>query len=140
MLQFTSVKQGSQSVSSFITWVRSEMAKRGMNQSQFAIKSGLSPASVHNLLNDEDRIYDLETYAKVAKGFDVGVDIVLIAAGFTISSTSSYDETTRRLSVIFGSSPWLQTVLEQLAPMSERQQQTVLSYIEYVAKQQDGDR
>jgi transcriptional regulator with XRE-family HTH domain len=134
VLQFMVMNRGRLPVSGFQTWLRGQMDARGWN-AQLADASGLAPSTITNILTKPKKTIDLDTYIALSKGLEVPLATVLEAAGVAVGEPMSPEVRQQQIAMILQVAPWFRDLLDDLAALSEKDQNTVVSVVRSLAEQ-----
>lgn len=116
-------------MSAFSTWLRAEMAKRGLDQHQLAIKLGTGDSTVHGWL-EQDAQPQVRSIVLLSRLFGVTTDTILQLVGYDVVQSMSADERDHRRSELLVRLPRFAEIAEKIARMPPEKQDAYLSVIE----------
>lgn len=134
MLQFRGMNRGITRVSGFQTWLRGQMDARGWDRATLARESELATSTITNVLNNPNKHIDLDTYIRLAAGLKLPLAQVLEAAGFAVGSPMTPEARQEQIAMILAVAPWFRPMLGDLAALSEKDQDTVVSLVRSLAE------
>ena len=116
-------------MSTFSTWLRAEMAKRGLDNRQLANKIGAGDSTVHGWL-EQDVEPSVRFIVLIAREFQVPTELVLQYAGYDVVVSPDDLERDVRRADLLARLPRFVEIAEKLTKLSPEQQDTYLSVIE----------
>lgn len=134
MLQFVPVKL-ERRMSSFGTYLRGQLEKRGWDQSRLALESGLRASTISNLITKTPKEPEIRTLRRIAEALDLDLGEVLEQAGIPMRRSSTSDLRQRRMAAILEVAPWATQLVETLAELPESEQDKAISFVEHLAAQ-----
>lgn len=116
-------------MSAFSTWLRAQMAQRGMDQRQLAQRLGTGDSTVHGWL-EQDAQPNVRSIVLLSRLFGVPTDTIIQLAGFDIVHSMSADEREQRRAELLVRLPRFGEIAEKIARMPPEKQDAYLSVIE----------
>ena len=116
-------------MTAFSTWLRAQMAQRGVDQRQLAQKLGTGDSTVHGWL-EQGAQPNVRSVVLLSRLFDVATDTILQLAGYDVVRSMSVDEREQRRSELLGRLPRFAEIAEKIARMPPEKQDAYLSVIE----------
>lgn len=89
----------------FGNWLKRELQLRGMIQADLARQTGLTTASIANLVNDKVGQPTADTCVKIARALRVNPVDVMIIAGLQVERQHKYPELHELATILDGLSP-----------------------------------
>lgn len=116
-------------MSVFSTWLRAEMAQRGLDNRQLAQLIQTGDSTVHGWL-EQDVTPNMRSLVLISRMFDVPTETVISYAGYDIvPSTDAGDRETRRAELL-ARLPRYTDIAEKLARLPPEKQDAYLTIIE----------
>lgn len=116
-------------MSVFSTWLRAEMAKRGLDQRQLAQRLGTGDSTVHGWL-EQDAQPNVRSIVLLSRLFNVSTDTILQLVGYDVVQSMSADERETRRAELLARIPRFPEIAEKIARLSPEKQDAYLSVIE----------
>lgn len=121
-------------MSAFSTWLRAEMAKRGLDNRQLAIQLGLGKrgagdSTVHGWL-EQDAMPSVRSLLLLSRLFNVDTGTILRLAGYDIVTSGDDAERDARRADLLARLPRFVEIAEKIARLPPEKQDAYLSVIE----------
>ena len=116
-------------MSAFSTWLRAEMAKRGMDQRQLAQKLNTGDSTVHGWL-EQDVQPTVRSIVLISRLFAIPTDTILQLVGYDVVHSMSADERELRRAELLARLPRFAEIAEKIARLPPEKQDAYLSIIE----------
>ena len=116
-------------MSAFSTWLRAEMAKRGLDNRQLARALGTGDATVHDWL-EQDAKPGVRFVVLLSRLFHVSTDTVLRMAGYDVVVSNDDEERNARRADLLARLPRFAEIAEKLTRLPPEKQDAYLSVME----------
>jgi transcriptional regulator with XRE-family HTH domain len=121
------------------TFLREEMRRRGLTQTEFAAEVGIQKSTMSRLVNGVVETPDLTTLMRLADHLNVSLSRLLELIGIPVEKTTPGDvAVAERLALLVDSIPWLAPVVEQIASLPEDDQRSLLAYMDFLRQRNQG--
>lgn len=137
MLQFVPLNR-ERRMSSFGTYLRGQLEKRGWDQSRLALETGLRASTIHNLIHKTPKEPEIGTLQRVADALELDFAEVMEQVGIPMRRSASTEVRDRRLNALLHAASWMPEFVEKVAELPEDDQDAAISFVEHlVAKNQN---
>jgi transcriptional regulator with XRE-family HTH domain len=123
------------------TFLREKIRESGHTQTEFAAELGIQKSTMSRIVNGVVETPDLTTLMQLSDGTGASLSQLLGLIGISVEKTIPGDvAASERLGLLVDSIPWLAPIVEQIASLPEDDQNSVLSYIEFLRRKNQGNQ
>lgn len=127
--------RGKPTSSGLAAFVRAEIDKRGMSESTFAERVGISKGTLSNMLNKPGVIPDLSTLHGIAQVLDLPLARIIEVCGYAVGGNEGRIEDIQ-LAMLMASVPELRQLVDQLKTLSLDDLTAIESYVRFYIQEQ----
>lgn len=118
-----------------VPYLQSELDHRGWTATDLASKSGITKSNISKLFRNPDRIPQLTTLEKLARGLDVPIAHLITLCGFDVSGGEGAPDA-EQVAMLFETMPELRAVIGSWSQLSEEYRRALVAYAEGLRRQQ----
>lgn len=113
----------------FSTWLRVEMAQRGMDNRQLASKINVGDATVHDWL-EQDVLPNVRSIVLLSRLFGTPTDTIIQLVGYDVVASANDAERDNRRAELLAKLPRFVAIADKITRLSPDKQDAYLSMIE----------
>lgn len=115
----------------FSTWLRAEMAARGLDNRQLATSIDVGDSTVHGWL-EQDALPNVRSIVSLAHLFSVPTDTIVRLAGYDVVVSADASQRDTRRAELLAKLPRFAEIAEKITKLSPDKQDAYLSMIERI--------
>lgn len=127
-------------MSGLSTYLRSVIDMRDWSLTQAAEMAGMQASTLSMLLNDPERIPELATLEKIARGWDIPLGTLIEQMGYTVDRSPTPEARAARIAALLDITPWAADLLEQLIQLPPARIDQYLTMMTLLVEQERQDQ
>lgn len=127
-------------VSRLADYVREEMARQGMTQTELDQRSGIPDSTLSRILTGDVDEPKPSQIARIAKALGLPFWSLMLRAGYTTETPGDPDEETRRLADVLTARPLVHEIAHEAETLTAEEQHAVLAYIALIRQHRHQNR